>query len=102
MQKVVIAIVLCLHMCLSAVFGQQKVLQAEHVTYTDLVKMGYGLDQDLVNGLQYYNRYIRCKGDPYFQSNHFRKGSITGAATGLLPYSIGWMHFSVENISFRN
>ena len=77
MQKVVIAIVLCLHMCLSGVFGQQKGLQAEHVTYTDLVKKGYGLDQDLVNGLQYYNRYIRCKGDPYFQSNHFRKGSIT-------------------------
>ena len=77
MQKVAIAIILCLHICLSPVFGQQNGPQAKNISYTDLVKKGYGLDQDLVNGLQYYNRYSRSMGHPYFQGNQFRRGSIT-------------------------
>jgi hypothetical protein len=77
MQKVAPAIILCLSIYLFPVFGQANSVQADRGSYTYLVKRGYGLDQDLVNGLQYYNRHMFSTGDPYFHNNQFKKGSIT-------------------------
>ena len=41
------------------------------------IEMKYGLDQELINGFQYYNHHIQYKGDPYFPEDDFYKGSIT-------------------------
>lgn len=76
MQKVAITIFLCVPMFLSPVLGQQNNSKADHSSYAHLVKKGYGLDQDLINGLQYYNRHTLATGHPYFQNNQFRRGSI--------------------------
>lgn len=44
--------------------------------FADLAGQAYGLDQDLVNGFEYYNRYVGCKGDPYFLEGDFLKGTL--------------------------
>ncbi|MCK4745443.1 MAG: hypothetical protein KAT15_00330 [Bacteroidales bacterium] len=46
-------------------------------TFPDLVDHAFGLDQDLVNGVQYYNRYLRSQGHPYFLEDRFENGSVT-------------------------
>jgi len=46
-------------------------------TFPDLVENAYGLDQVLVNGIQYSNRYMRSEGNPYFQEDSFKNGSIS-------------------------
>jgi hypothetical protein len=46
-------------------------------TFPDLVENAYGLDQELINGIQYYNRYLLCEGHPYFPEDRFAKGSLT-------------------------
>jgi len=46
-------------------------------TFPDLVENAYGLDQDLVNGIQYSNRYIRSEGHPYFPEDRFKNGSVS-------------------------
>ena len=46
-------------------------------TFPDLVENAYGLDQALVNGVQYSNRYIRSEGHPYFLEDRFENGSVS-------------------------
>lgn len=46
-------------------------------TFPDLVENTYGLDQDLVNGVQYSNRYKRSQGHPYFLEDSFKNGSVS-------------------------
>lgn len=41
------------------------------------IHMKHGLDQELFNGLQYYERYAHFLGDPYFPENVFYHGAIT-------------------------
>lgn len=77
MQKLAFAIFLFVHIFLSTVFGQQNTAQAEATSYVRLVKKGYGLDQDLINGFQYYNKHRFSTGHPYFQLDEFRRGSIS-------------------------
>ncbi len=103
MQKVAFAIFLFVHICLSPVFGQQNTAQADRSSYAYLVKKGYGLDQDLVNGFQYYNRYILSKGHPYFQRNQFRKGSIT--IKGEIFYNVSLkfdIHSQQVELEYKN
>jgi len=77
MQKVALTIILCVLISVSPVFGQQNISKADRSSYAHLVKRGYGLDQDLINGLQYYNRHTLSTGHPYFQNNQFTRGSIS-------------------------
>ena len=51
------------------VSGQQTSLAGQ-------VQKAYGLDQDLVNGTQYYNRYLRAQGHPYFLEKTFFDGTL--------------------------
>jgi hypothetical protein len=37
----------------------------------------YDLDQELINGIQFYERYSRFKGDPFYPENTFFNGSVT-------------------------
>ncbi len=41
------------------------------------IQMKFGLDQELYNGFQNYNRYALYKGHPYFPDDLFFKGSVT-------------------------
>ncbi|MCK5134490.1 MAG: hypothetical protein KAR19_01785 [Bacteroidales bacterium] len=41
------------------------------------MEQAYGLDQDLVNGVQYHNRYMSCQGHPYFMEDRFASGSVS-------------------------
>ena len=44
---------------------------------TRYIQMKYGLDQELFNGFQYYKRYVKYKGDPFFPEDVFYDGSVT-------------------------
>jgi len=59
------------------VYGQQESPDVIQSAYTSLVKKAYGLDQDLINGVRYFNRYLGCQGDPYFGSIGFEDGELT-------------------------
>lgn len=45
--------------------------------FSTLVDRAYGLDQDLVNGVQYYDRYKSSLGHPYYLSDRFDWGSLS-------------------------
>ena len=46
-------------------------------TFPDMVEDTYGQDQDLVNGVQYSNRYVRSQGQPYFLDDSFKNGFVS-------------------------
>jgi len=41
------------------------------------IQMKYGLDQELINGSEYYKRNVQYKGNPYFPEDVFYNGSVT-------------------------
>ncbi len=41
------------------------------------IQMKYGLDQELFNGFQYYKRFVKYKGDPFFPEDSFYGGSVS-------------------------
>ena len=41
------------------------------------IHMKYGLDQELINGFQFYTRDAQYKGNPYFPDDIFHLGSVT-------------------------
>ena len=45
--------------------------------YAKLVVQTYGQDQELVNGMQYYNRHPLSMGNPYLLEGSLRQGSVT-------------------------
>ena len=42
-----------------------------------LMDHAYGPDQSLINGLQFYDRYLGVMGHPYLWEDRFREGSVT-------------------------
>lgn len=46
-------------------------------SFPDLVSQAFGLDQDLVNGVQYSNKYRNTRGHPYFLEDKFQLGSVS-------------------------
>lgn len=50
-------------------------LLAQH-SFEELVDRTFGSDQELVNGIQFSNQYIRIEGNPYFLDGRFRIGSV--------------------------
>ena len=50
-------------------------LLAQH-SFEELVDRTFGSDQELVNGIQFSNQYIRIEGNPYFMDGRFRIGSV--------------------------
>jgi hypothetical protein len=49
----------------------------QDTSFETRVRKAYGLDQDLVNGIQYYNHYMRVQGHPYLLEKSFANGSVT-------------------------
>ncbi len=58
------------------VWGQQAVVPERNNSYKALVEHYFGYDQNLVNGVQYYNRYLGSKGIPYFMNIGFVDGDL--------------------------
>jgi hypothetical protein len=57
--------------------GQQLPVSTPQNNYAASVEGAYGLNQNLINGLQYVNHYNRCLGNPYFMDRQLREGSLT-------------------------
>lgn len=47
------------------------------LSFAELVLWAYGQDQELVNGLQYYNRHPRSLGHPYLLEGWVHQGSVS-------------------------
>jgi hypothetical protein len=60
--------------------------------YLELVELAYGQDQELVNGMQYYNRNPRSMGHPYLLEGWAHQGSVT--IRGEL-YSPIWLKYDI-------
>ena len=69
-------------------------------SYAELVEWAYGQDQELVNGLQYYNRHPRSLGHPYLLEGWVHQGTVNLRGklyAGLwLKYDIHSQHVEVE------
>jgi hypothetical protein len=82
--------------CLSA----QETSEAEPMDFAELVEWAYGQDQELVNGLQYYNRHPRSLGHPYLLEGWVHQGSVNirgKVYPGIwLKYDIHAQHVEVE------
>lgn len=60
--------------------------------FLELVELAYGQDQELVNGMQYYNRNPRSMGHPYLLEGWAHQGSVT--IRGAL-YSSIWLKYDI-------
>ena len=82
--------------CLSA----QEPSAAQALDFAELVEWAYGQDQELVNGLQYYNRHPRSLGHPYLLEGWVHQGSVNLRGKiypGIwLKYDIHSQHVEVE------
>jgi len=61
--------------------------------YGELVQWAYGQDQELVNGLQYYNGHPRSLGHPYLLEGWVHQGSVS--IRGKL-YSEIWIKYDIH------
>lgn len=60
--------------------------------YAELVDWAYGQDQELVNGLQYYNRHPRSLGHPFLLEGLVHRGSVN--LQGKL-YTGLWLRYDI-------
>lgn len=103
MQKIALAIGVCF-----AFFSQPMYSQGSrnvYEAYANLVRKEYGLDHDLVNGVQYYNRHTRAQGHPYFyENNMYQLGSLTLEGREypdlLLKFDAFYQHVEIQYRSF--
>lgn len=75
MQKFALAIVLGFVFIGAPLYSQSG--NSDFRSFVMLIKKEYGLDHELINGTQYYNRHSRSQGDPYFINPVYRVGSLT-------------------------
>ena len=73
-RNIALAIAICSTVLVFPAYGQNP--EVGTISYANLVRKEYGLDHELVNGVQYYNRYAHSKGHPYFPGNQYRNGSL--------------------------
>lgn len=78
----------------------QEPSAARSLDFAELVEWAYGQDQELVNGLQYYNRHPRSLGHPYLLEGWVHQGSVNLRGKiypGIwLKYDIHSQHVEVE------
>jgi hypothetical protein len=75
------------------VCGQQAFSETL-LTYPELVDRAYGQDQELVNGLQYFNHHPRSLGNPYLLDGFVRQG--WASIRGVMYYNI-WLRYDIYN-----
>jgi hypothetical protein len=71
----------------------QQISENTATTYSDLVFWAYGQDQELVNGMQYYNKHPRAMGHPYMLEGWTHQGSVR--LRGKL-YSNIWLKYNIH------
>ena len=72
--------------------GQQHAGDSS-AAFEDLVVWAFGQDQELVNGMQYYNKHPRSMGHPYLLQGWSHQGSVT--IRGRL-YSQIWLKYDIH------
>jgi len=72
-------------------WGQQAVVDSSR-DYAELVERAYGQDQELVNGMQYYDRHPRSLRHPYLMEGWVHQGSVQ--IRGML-YSGVWLRYDI-------
>jgi len=97
--KPVVAAILCIHIFPLLLDGQDT-LADDAYAYAEMVQWAYGQDQELVNGVQYYNRHPSSLGHPYLLEGLVHQGSVSLRGkiyTGLwLKYNIHDQNVEVE------
>ena len=86
--------------CFSTQLLAQEPSEDQAMGFAELVAWAYGQDQELVNGLQYYNRHQRALGHPYLLEGWVHQGwvNIRGKVYPgtWLKYDIHSQHLEVE------
>ena len=59
----------------SAQTSNSSIPEADSLSW--YIQMKYGLDQELINGFQYYTRNVQYRGNPFFPDDIFYTGSVT-------------------------
>lgn len=75
MQKIALANMICIAFFVGPAYAQSA--GVDPTDFVNTVRKEYGLDHELINGVQYFNRYSRSQGHPYFLSTDYRIGSLT-------------------------
>ena len=75
------------------IVGQQQTADSVQ-EYAELVEWAYGQDQELVNGLQYYNRHPGSRGHPYLLEGLVHQGNVS--LRGKL-YDELWLKYDIYN-----
>lgn len=95
--RAVVAAGMLFFVWINPVNGQQNSFAAQ-------VRKAYGPNQDLVNGVQYSNKYLQLEGHPYFLDDHFVNGSliINGQefSNVFIRYDIYSQHLELEYETF--
>jgi len=73
--------------------AQERTAEPSH-KYAELVEWAYGQDQELVNGLQYYNRHPGSMGNPYLLEGLVHQGNVS--LRGKL-YDGLWLKYDIYN-----
>jgi hypothetical protein len=93
------AMLFLLFLIQTPLLAQEEGLE-QNSLFASLVEWAYGQDQELVNGLQYYNRHPRSLGHPYLHEGLVHQGSVNLRGklyTGLwLRYNIHEQQVEVE------
>lgn len=71
--------------------GQQASAEARQ-GYFELVDRAYGQDQELVNGLQFYDYHPRSLGNPYLLEGFVHQGSVTIRG---VTYNNVWLKYDI-------
>jgi hypothetical protein len=88
--KAVFAAILSLFINHASMTAQQA--QEARWDYADLAVWAYGQDQELVNGLQYYDRHPKALGHPYLLEGWVHEGSVN--IRGKI-YSDLWLKYDI-------
>ena len=88
-----IPLLLCgLLFCASSLRAQLSVPVLQE-NFAALVEKSYGQDQELVNGMQYYNKHSRSLGNPYLLGGQVLQGSVT--IRGVI-YNNVWLRYDIH------
>lgn len=90
---VVFTAILCCSISNLALRGQNTAADPMK-KYVKLVVQTYGQDQELVNGMQYYNRHPLSMGNPYLLEGRMSLGSITIRGES---YQDVWLRYDIHS-----
>jgi len=71
----------------------QQLAGDSSMDFEDLVLWAFGQDQELVNGMQYYNKHPRSMGHPYLLQGWSHQGSVTIRGR---QYNQVWLKYNIH------